>query len=77
MENWIEKDNKLQKKFTFKSFGDAIAWMVKASYTIEKMDHHPEWTNVYNEVRVSLYTHSAGDIVTDNDRKLAEVLDKI
>jgi 4a-hydroxytetrahydrobiopterin dehydratase len=77
MENWTEKDNSLQKKFTFKTFGDAMAWMVKASYIIEKMDHHPEWTNVYNQVHVRLYTHSAGDKVTDKDIKLAGELDKL
>jgi len=77
MNNWTEKENKLQKTFTFKTFRDAMAWMIKASYIIDGMDHHPEWTNVYNTVRVSLSTHSAGNIVTDKDRKLAEEMDKI
>ena len=77
MENWIEKDNSLQKTFTFKTFGDAMAWMVKASYIIEKLDHHPEWTNAYNTVNVLLRTHSAGKIVTDKDRELAGLLDKL
>lgn len=75
--NWIEKDNSLQKTFTFKSFGDAMAWMIKASYAIEKSDHHPEWTNVYNTVRVVLKTHSAGDIVTSKDHELAKLLDEL
>jgi len=77
MNNWTESDNKLHKTFTFKTFGDAMAWMVKASYAIEKMDHHPEWTNVYNRVKVTLCTHDAGNIVTDKDRKLAEILDAL
>ncbi len=75
--NWIEKDNSLQKTFTFKTFGDALAWMIKASYTIEKLDHHPEWTNVYNRVHVVLKTHSAGNIVTEKDKELAALLDEM
>ena len=75
--DWKEENNKLTKTFTFKTFGDAMAWMIKASYPIEKMNHHPEWSNVYNRVTVSLCTHDAGNIVTDKDRKLAEILDAI
>ena len=75
--NWTEKDNSLQKTYKFKTFGDAMAWMVKASYHIEKMDHHPEWTNVYNTIHVVLRTHSAGDIVTAKDHELAKLLDEM
>ena len=75
--NWTEKENSLQKTFKFKTFGDAMAWMVKASYHIEKIDHHPEWTNVYNTIRVVLRTHSAGDIITEKDRQLAALLDEL
>lgn len=75
MQNWIEQNNKLQKTFVFKSFVEAIAWMSKASLIIDKMDHHPEWTNIYNRVQVSLSTHDAGNIVTEKDRMLAEELD--
>jgi 4a-hydroxytetrahydrobiopterin dehydratase len=77
MNNWIEEENKLTKTFTFKTFGDAIAWMVKASYMIEKMDHHPEWTNIYNKVNITLTTHDAGNKITEKDRKLAEALDLV
>ncbi len=65
------------KTFEFASFASAIAWMVKASFAIEKLNHHPEWTNVYNKVHVVLTTHDAGNIITDKDRKLATVLDGI
>lgn len=65
------------KTFEFASFASAIAWMVKASFAIEKLNHHPEWTNVYNKVHVVLTTHDAGNTVTDKDRKLATVLDGI
>jgi 4a-hydroxytetrahydrobiopterin dehydratase len=77
MNNWTEKDDSLQKTFVFETFGDAIAWMVKASFKIEKLDHHPEWTNTFNTVHVLLRTHSAGKIITDKDRELAKVLDEL
>lgn len=77
MEGWKEVDNSLQKTFQFKTFQEAIQWMVKASVVIDKLDHHPEWSNVYNKVSVVLRTHSAGNTVTDKDRELAHLLDKI
>ena len=75
MTNWKEENNKLSKTFSFKTFGEAMAWMVKASYEIEKLNHHPEWSNVYNKVHVSLTTHDAGNTVTEKDKQLAEILD--
>lgn len=77
MNSWIEENNKLSKTFTFKTFGDAMAWMVKASYHIEKMDHHPEWTNVYNKIHINLSTHDANNTVTDKDKQLAALLDSL
>ena len=74
---WKEENNALVKTFTFKTFAGAMAWMVKAAFEIEKLNHHPEWTNVYNRVTVKLSTHDAGNTVTGKDRKLAEVLDTI
>jgi 4a-hydroxytetrahydrobiopterin dehydratase len=74
---WEEKDNKLQKTFTFKDFVHAFAFMTRVAFVAEKMNHHPDWSNVWNRVSVSLNTHDAGDIVTDKDRKLAEAIDKI
>ncbi|MBC7381660.1 MAG: 4a-hydroxytetrahydrobiopterin dehydratase [Bacteroidia bacterium] len=75
--SWINTGNNLKKTFTFKDFPEALAWMVKAAFIIEKMNHHPEWTNVYNKIHVSLSTHDAGNTVTDKDHKLAEELDKL
>lgn len=74
---WEEKDNSLQKTFTFKDFNEAWGWMSRAALSAEKMDHHPEWTNVYNKVMVKLNTHSAGGVVTEKDRKLAAAMDKL
>lgn len=77
MYNWTEHNNKLQKTFKFNTFLQAIEWMGKASVEIDKLDHHPEWTNIYNKVHVVLCTHDAANTVTDKDRELAAILDKI
>lgn len=75
--NWIEQNNALHKTFVFKDFAEAMAWMVQAGYAIEKLNHHPEWTNVYNKVMVKLTTHDAGNTMTDKDIKLAQILDSL
>ncbi len=77
MNNWTETENALHKTFVFADFAAALAWMVKAGFVIEKLNHHPEWTNVYNRVSVKLTTHDAGNTVTAKDRELAEALDKL
>ena len=74
---WEEKDNSLYRKFTFNNFSEAFAFMTRVSLEAEKMDHHPKWTNVYNQVEIWLSTHDAGDTVTDRDRKLAKKIDAI
>jgi 4a-hydroxytetrahydrobiopterin dehydratase len=74
---WKEENNKLYKKFTFKNFSEAFAFMTRVALAAEKMDHHPLWTNVYNEVEIWLNTHSAGDIVTEKDRQLAKKIDAL
>ena len=72
---WEEKNNTLYRKFEFKDFSQAFAFMTRVALAAEKMDHHPAWTNVYNTVEISLSTHSAGNIVTEKDRKLAQKID--
>ena len=72
---WEEKDNKLYRKFEFKNFSEAFAFMTRVALAAENMDHHPLWTNVYNKVEIWLNTHDAGNIVTDKDRKLAKKID--
>jgi 4a-hydroxytetrahydrobiopterin dehydratase len=74
---WQEQNNKLYRKFQFKDFSEAFAFMARVALEAEKMDHHPLWTNVYNTVEIWLSTHSAGDVVTDKDKKLAEKIDKL
>ena len=72
---WKEEDNKLYKKFEFKNFSEAFAFMTRVALAAEKMDHHPLWTNVYNTVEIWLNTHDAGNIVTDKDVKLSKLID--
>lgn len=74
---WKEADNKLYRKFEFKDFSGAFAFMTRVALAAEKMDHHPLWTNVYNKVEIWLNTHDAGDVVTEKDRKLATIIDKL
>jgi len=66
----------ITKKFTFKDFNEAFGFMTRAALTAEKMDHHPEWFNVYKTVEVTLSTHDAGG-VTELDVKLAGEMNKI
>jgi 4a-hydroxytetrahydrobiopterin dehydratase len=66
----------ITKKFIFKDFNQAFGFMTRAALVAEKMDHHPEWFNVYKTVEVTLATHDAGG-VTELDVKLAEAMDKL
>ncbi len=74
---WTETENKLYKKFRFKNFSEAFAFMTRVALEAERMDHHPLWTNVYNTVEIWLSTHDAGNVVTDKDRKLADAIDDL
>ena len=73
---WIIKDEKLHKDFEFDTFNEAFGFMTRAAMEIEKMNHHPEWFNVYNKLSVDLTTHDAGGI-TNNDVQLAKILNSI
>jgi 4a-hydroxytetrahydrobiopterin dehydratase len=74
---WKEENNTLTRAFEFRNFVEAFAFMTKVAFEAEKMNHHPDWSNVYNKVSISLSTHDAGNTVTDKDRKLAAKIDKI
>jgi len=76
IEGWAMKDNKLHKEFQFDSFNQAFGFMTRAAMEIEKMNHHPEWFNVYNRITVDLTTHDAGGI-TNNDINLARILNSL
>lgn len=74
---WKEENNQLKRDFEFKNFIDAFAFMSKVALVAEKMNHHPNWSNVYNKVSIALCTHDAGNTVTEKDRKLAAAIDKL
>lgn len=74
---WTEKNNKLSRAFEFSNFIEAWGFMTKVALIAEKMNHHPNWTNVYNRVIIDLNTHDAGGIVTEKDRALAKAIDDI
>ncbi len=76
LNGWSLKDGKLHKDFVFGDFIEAFGFMTKASLYIEKMNHHPEWFNVYNKLSVDLMTHDAGGI-TQNDINLAKTLNSL
>ena len=74
---WTEENNQLTRNFVFRNFTEAFGFMTKVALIAEKMDHHPNWSNVYNKVTIHLSTHDAGNIVTEKDRKLAASIDKL
>ena len=74
---WTEKDNALQATFQFKNFTQAFAFMTEVAFAAEKMNHHPDWSNVWNTVHFKLNTHDAGGTVTERDHKLAKAIDAI
>jgi 4a-hydroxytetrahydrobiopterin dehydratase len=76
LEGWTVSGGKLRREYKFPDFIHAFGFMATAAIAIEKMNHHPEWSNVYNRVTVELVTHDAGGI-TQNDVDLARTLEAI
>lgn len=74
---WKEENNRLTRSFRFNDFTEAFAFMTRVAFVAEKHNHHPEWTNVYNRVDISLSTHDAGNKVTPKDIEMAAAIDKI
>lgn len=74
---WKEENNQLSRDFKFNNFIEAFAFMTKVAFVAEKMNHHPNWSNSYNTVRISLSTHDEGNSVTAKDKKLADEIDKL
>jgi 4a-hydroxytetrahydrobiopterin dehydratase len=74
---WKEEDNKLKRTFNFNDFIEAFSFMTKVAIIAEKMNHHPNWSNVYNTVSIELSTHDAGDVVTQKDKDLALAIDQL
>ena len=76
LSGWSVVNGKLHKDFVFDDFVEAFGFMTRAAIHIEKMNHHPEWFNVYNKISVDLTTHDAGGI-TQNDIALARTLNSL
>jgi 4a-hydroxytetrahydrobiopterin dehydratase len=74
---WKEENNRLSRTFKFRDFKEAFGFMTQVALTAEKMDHHPNWSNVYNSVTIELTTHDAGHVVTEKDRMLAKAIDQL
>jgi 4a-hydroxytetrahydrobiopterin dehydratase len=78
LSGWSEVKDRdaIAKKFVFKNFSEAFGFMTRAALVAEKLDHHPEWFNVYKTVDVTLSTHDAGGL-TELDVKLAEAMNRL
>ena len=74
--SWIVDNKTIKKEFKFENFIDAFGFMSKVALLSENMNHHPNWQNTYNKVKIELTTHDKGGITT-NDTKLAESIDKL
>jgi len=73
---WQQRDGKLRREFVFDDFVAAFGFMTRAALVAERMNHHPEWFNVYKRVRVDLVTHEAGGI-SQRDLELAAAMDRL
>jgi 4a-hydroxytetrahydrobiopterin dehydratase len=73
---WTVQAGKLHRTFSFRDFVEAFGFMASAALVAERMNHHPEWHNVYSKVAVDLVTHDAGGI-TDKDFALAQAMDRL
>lgn len=74
---WTRKDNHLEKSFKFPDFRHAFAFMVRAAFESEALNHHPDWTNCYSELSIRLTTHDAGDRITAKDVELARRIERV
>ncbi len=76
LEGWEFKDDAIHTSFQFENFKEAFSVMVRIAFEAEAQQHHPDWSNVYNELQISLSTHDAGG-VTEKDFKLARSIENI
>ena len=74
--SWMIENKTIKKEFKFNNFVEAFGFMSKVALLSERMDHHPNWQNTYNKVKIELTTHDQGGI-TNNDLNLAESIDKL
>jgi 4a-hydroxytetrahydrobiopterin dehydratase len=76
-DGWEEREGALHRSFTFADFSEAWAFMSRVALLAEKAGHHPNWSNVWNQVDIALTSHDAGSTVTDRDRKLATAINDL
>jgi 4a-hydroxytetrahydrobiopterin dehydratase len=78
LQGWsmVEGRDAIHKRFVFKNFNEAFGWMTRVALAAEKLDHHPEWANVYRTVDVTLSTHDAGGL-TRRDVELAQLMNRM
>lgn len=74
---WTNTDNQLYRKFEFRDFSEAFAFMTRVALLAEQHQHHPRWSNVWNTVEIWLSTHDAGNVVTEKDHALAKAIDTL
>jgi 4a-hydroxytetrahydrobiopterin dehydratase len=74
---WTESDGALHREWTFASFSEAWGFMSRVALLAERHDHHPDWSNVWNKVVITLTSHDAGNTVTSRDLELATAINKI
>ncbi len=72
--NWKIIDGALERSFKFADFSEAFEFMTRVALVAEKQEHHPTWTNTYNQLSIRLSTHDAGDTVTEKDHALAAAI---
>ncbi len=73
---WDHRGDRIARTFRFESFAEAFGWMASVAIVADKLDHHPEWRNVYSRVEVELTTHDAGGL-SERDFELARVMDEL
>lgn len=76
LDGWMFENNALHTTFEFEDFKDAFSVMTRIAFEAERLNHHPDWSNVYNTLQISLSTHDAGG-VTENDFQLAKIIDTL
>jgi 4a-hydroxytetrahydrobiopterin dehydratase len=76
LDQWLVANGKLEKEFIFKNFVEAFGFMAQVALLAEKQNHHPEWSNLYKRVKISLSTHEAGGI-SARDFRLASSIDQV
>lgn len=74
---WKEENNQLHRTFEFKDFVEAFTFMTAVAFAAEQMNHHPNWSNVYNKVEIRLFTHEANNSITEKDVILSKEIDRI